>query len=78
MQAIRLPMPSHARLNRESASQDSAYHRSERTGAAHRAERLATRDHRDDGSVIGGLVIMLAVALPLWAMMIILVGSLLW
>ncbi|MGH3931806.1 MAG: hypothetical protein ACRDTF_17735 [Pseudonocardiaceae bacterium] len=73
MHAIRLPMPLQARSSGESVTV-----KSERTGPAHRAERLAVRDQRDDGSVIGGLVIMLAVALPLWAMVIILVGSLLW
>lgn len=73
MHAIRLPMPSQARSSGESVTV-----RSEPTGPAHRAERLDTRDHRDDGSVIGGLIVMLSVALPLWVIMIILVGSLLW
>ncbi|MGH3941390.1 MAG: hypothetical protein ACRDTG_22720 [Pseudonocardiaceae bacterium] len=73
MYAVRLPTPSQARSSLESVTV-----KSEPTGPAHRAERLAARDHRDDGSAIGGLVIMLAVALPLWVMMIILIGSLVW
>ncbi|MGQ0774861.1 MAG: hypothetical protein ACT4NY_10680 [Pseudonocardiales bacterium] len=78
MQAIRLSMPAHARLTRDSTSPDSASHRSEPTIPAPRSGRLATRDHRDDGSLIGGLIVMLAVTLPLWAMVIILVSSLVW
>lgn len=78
MQAIRLSMPSTARLGRDSAAQDSAAHQSEPIIPAPRTGGLATRDHRDDGSLIGGLIVMLAVALPLWAMAVVLVASLMW
>lgn len=73
MQAIRLSMPAHARLSRDSAPRSS-----EPIIPAPRSGQLAARDHRDDGSVIGGLIVMLAVALPLWAMVVIMIGSLLW
>lgn len=76
MQAIRLPMPLHALPRRETPQSASA--RSESAGPDHRCGRLASRDHRDDGSVIGGLIVMLAVALPLWAVIITLLVSLPW
>lgn len=76
MLAIRMPMSSHARPGGETPQ--SAYLWSESTGPAQHSGRLDSRDHRDDGPVLGGLIVMLAVALPLWVVMITLLISLLW
>ncbi|MGH8919643.1 MAG: hypothetical protein ACRD0H_15150 [Actinomycetes bacterium] len=74
MQAIRLSMPSDAVPSRHSLH-DASFG-SEPTAPGRRFDHLGARDHRDDGSLIGGLIIMLSVALPFWVMVIILLTSL--
>lgn len=70
MHTIRLPMPTPARPSQESTSPQSL--------PMPRASLLTTRDHRDDGSAIGGLIVMLSAALPLWIMIIVLLVWLPW
>ncbi|MGH3916634.1 MAG: hypothetical protein ACRDTC_24960 [Pseudonocardiaceae bacterium] len=75
MHAIRMPMSAPAQSSRH--AQGGASLRSKPTGVGRRLDRLAIRDHRDDGSLIGGLIVMLLIALPFWVMAIILLTSLL-
>jgi hypothetical protein len=39
-------------------------------GPARRVGRFAARDHRDDGSIVAGLLVGLVLTLPVWALMI--------
>jgi hypothetical protein len=74
MLAIRLPML-HTHPNR--GSQPSVPLGSGVTGTVPRVDRFGGRDHRDDGSAIGGLLVGLGLAILTWVLIIALLTVLL-
>lgn len=76
MHVIDQSLPLRARPDRETAR--SAPLRQVPPPPFQRGGPLSVRDHRDDGSLLGGLMVMLSVALPFWVVMITLLLSLLW
>lgn len=70
MHAIRLPTQLRRPLG--AGPQPSVPPESTAAALARRFGRLDARDHRDDGSMIGGLLIGLCVGILAWALVIIL------